>query len=700
MTTFHVILFMICSNLLQSEVIVRGSGINCNSTTSVNYIKHFPEFNKTIIGFGCDGITPDLDKLLILDDLRKSYQSSVIIDSNFDNSNNYLLYFSNYTKNGLDLLYYQRDIYSKFFIKNYNLENYESKIKPVPVNFFNFEWEYFLNLKSMQSSNNYFAITDKDLIKLYNKSIFLVVNYIDTYTKNFHLDGDFLYYMNNKKLIEFDIINQSEKEIDNYKSTSYQYNLISKENNNLIYFSTYESCFYKTDLKTMKKDTINLEVDVRNLMFKQFSHFNDSLIYSFDNNSTTIIDLNTKIFNSLDFFISDFTENEFIKIEKNGYSLINKQSLEKETFVYNHNIIKDVYSNEKNIIYTSNNSINNRDSLDDYNVLLNYDLDKDSLIIIDYRVSNPKLVNDTIIYCTNGILKSYSTITKQSQTILDLTKSDNISIKFYDKFNDKYYITDGNHIVWVYDINEKRIIDSLKTYNNYINKIHCINDDYIFLGVSTNNQDFNFIIFDLIDKFVVESSDKDFFIDDEYNMYSIENDKLVYTSGENSFYVYDLLNFKGDEFKTELHFELGNYVLNTYKDNVYFPLTNDEGVNKVLVYNIVSGSFIKEFDLTIDKKQFLFNNDVNINSLKFVFNNEKYLFYFDNNKNLHRVENTFTSVENLTERECMNLIELEYYDMNGKYLSKHEIYNKQLIIKYVCLETNKYFYKLEIRHQN
>ena len=172
---------------------------------------------------------------------------------------------------------------------------------------------------------------------------------------------------------------------------------------------------------------------------------------------------------------------------------------------------------------------------------------------------------------------------------------------------------------------------------------------------------------------------------------------MIYTLNNNTIYVYDLLNLEGSEFETEIKFELENPIMNTYQGNIYLPLTNEEGVNKVLVYNIASGNFIKEFEIKIDKELFLFNTDEYSNNLKFVFNNEKYLFYFDSNKNLHKVENTYTNVEYFDEVECKNLKEIEYYDMNGKRLKPNELLNRRIIVKYQCLESNKYTYKLEFR---
>ena len=697
MIIYYLILTIICSDFLKSEVIVKGTGNSCFSNTSVNYIKYFPESKKTIVGFGCEGNSPQLDKLIVLNNIRNPYINSLVLDSNFYASDKHLMYECNYTNNGFDFLYYEDNQNLKFFINNYNFENSENYRKIIPINFFSFIKEYQLVLRSSQSNEKFIVIREGHELKIYRKNDLSFVKTVYTYTKNFSIDGDNLYYMNNKILKELNMVSLIEKDIDQFKEYNHNYNLISKKNDNFLYFSNSEANFYNTDLITKTKDTINLGIKTNNFIFRQFLHLNDTVVYSFNGINSSVIDLKTKNFKELDFLVSDATEHEFIMIEKDGYSLINKQNLNKETFIFNHNRIEDIYVNEENIIYTSNNANIDRENKSEYNVLLNYDLIKNNLNIIDYSVSNPKFYNDSVIYCSDGVLKSYSIKSKNNETILNLIEDNGKNIKYFDKYNNKYYLADGKQNIWIYDVDEKKMVDSLKTYNNFINKIHIVNNDLLLLGVSTRFDEYNFIIYDLKDKYIVKSSDKNFVYNDEFPRYSIDGDKLIYTLNNNTIYVYDLLNLEGSEFETEIKFELENPIMNTYQGNIYLPLTNEEGVNKVLVYNIASGNFIKEFEIKIDKELFLFNTDEYSNNLKFVFNNEKYLFYFDSNKNLHKVENTYTNVEYFDKVECKNLKEIEYYDMNGKRLKPNELLNRRIIVKYQCLESNKYTYKLEFR---
>lgn len=50
--------------------------------------------------------------------------------------------------------------------------------------------------------------------------------------------------------------------------------------------------------------------------------------------------------------------------------------------------------------------------------------------------------------------------------------------------------------------------------------------------------------------------------------------------------------------------------------------------------------------------------------------------------------------------DCSNLQVIDYFDMLGNKLYKSEIYNKQIIVRYKCLETGEIFHKLEIIESN
>lgn len=54
------------------------------------------------------------------------------------------------------------------------------------------------------------------------------------------------------------------------------------------------------------------------------------------------------------------------------------------------------------------------------------------------------------------------------------------------------------------------------------------------------------------------------------------------------------------------------------------------------------------------------------------------------------------SVESLI-IDCKNIIPIEYYDLLGNKLNQTEIYNRQIVVRYKCLETGELFHKLEIK---
>lgn len=63
------------------------------------------------------------------------------------------------------------------------------------------------------------------------------------------------------------------------------------------------------------------------------------------------------------------------------------------------------------------------------------------------------------------------------------------------------------------------------------------------------------------------------------------------------------------------------------------------------------------------------------------------------------VKITKLSVESLIV-DCKKIIPIDYYDLLGNKLNPTDIYNKQVIVRYKCLETGEIFHKLEIRDAN
>ena len=56
-------------------------------------------------------------------------------------------------------------------------------------------------------------------------------------------------------------------------------------------------------------------------------------------------------------------------------------------------------------------------------------------------------------------------------------------------------------------------------------------------------------------------------------------------------------------------------------------------------------------------------------------------------------------VTNKETNNCENLIAIEYFDLLGVKLDNSNIYNKQIIVRYKCLETGEISHKLEIRER-
>ena len=94
-------------------------------------------------------------------------------------------------------------------------------------------------------------------------------------------------------------------------------------------------------------------------------------------------------------------------------------------------------------------------------------------------------------------------------------------------------------------------------------------------------------------------------------------------------------------------------------------------------------------DYKNDGKFILFNESI-------IYSTSKSIFY----QKLEDLGIEYTSVEKAAETsidDCYTLKEVEYYDVIGNILSKEDIYNKRIIVKYKCLETGNFQYKLEYR---
>lgn len=57
------------------------------------------------------------------------------------------------------------------------------------------------------------------------------------------------------------------------------------------------------------------------------------------------------------------------------------------------------------------------------------------------------------------------------------------------------------------------------------------------------------------------------------------------------------------------------------------------------------------------------------------------------------------NVKEEIKQDCTEYIELNYYDMIGRELNENDIYNKQIIVQYMCIETGDVINKLEIRER-
>lgn len=88
-------------------------------------------------------------------------------------------------------------------------------------------------------------------------------------------------------------------------------------------------------------------------------------------------------------------------------------------------------------------------------------------------------------------------------------------------------------------------------------------------------------------------------------------------------------------------------------------------------------------EFTETKLSYIYARSLYCNSLKFEFKNKEIVL----------------NVKEEIKQECSEYIELYYYDIMGRELNRNDIYNKQIIVQYRCIETGEIINKLEIRER-
>lgn len=177
--------------------------------------------------------------------------------------------------------------------------------------------------------------------------------------------------------------------------------------------------------------------------------------------------------------------------------------------------------------------------------------------------------------------------------------------------------------------------------------------------------------------------------DINFDYISIYKNNLILSNGNNVFHVNLELNLNVNIIPTNVSNITKTIV---YKDNIF--ILTDENVifssdlgNSWTMLNFgLEGIVADQFSEYVDFE--IYKDNLYLATLTHG------IYYLP----LSELGINYTSVEE-SNIECTNLIETEYYDLLGNQLEENNIYNKQVIVRYKCLETGEFTHKLEIRER-
>lgn len=125
-------------------------------------------------------------------------------------------------------------------------------------------------------------------------------------------------------------------------------------------------------------------------------------------------------------------------------------------------------------------------------------------------------------------------------------------------------------------------------------------------------------------------------------------------------------------------------------------------------YKYINGNiYIAGYDHTTEVGYVFYSNDLGKNWIKILENSIKVysLEYYEDklfcqleDGSIFSVdESVYSSVDSKENITCQNIQAQKYYDILGNELRQSNIFDKQIIVRYKCLETGEFIHKLEIR---
>ncbi len=547
-----------------------------------------------------------------------------------------------------------------------------------------------------------FVDNNKEIIieEYQTKNIIKKIN--DNELRAIHYENGFVYYIKNNSIISYNIKSDSKRVLKKFDKKIETYNsFIANENYVAV---TFEDTGYFTefiDLKNNKK-AVSLKLFfppeymkiVNDKLYYNMFIINQNYVLYLETNSTT--SLGYKVFSVGQDTLIDLSNNSINLIDKNGNNL--KRYLTRQindspiNFKLNDNKLSFIKFNEFGKFYKGGleciDLTNNQRVIDDVKNINHYRLDNNFL----YYLKENELIKVNLE--NNEEVKIFS---KELQSFNSIEAFDYDENYFYLVANQgNFYIL--NRVTNLIDSSfselSNKYIKKIESYRNkllifFSNEIDGVLLDLAYLDKSEMK----------FGKILTKEFDEKLYSIDISKVYTYDevNDKLFFISRirhrTNSLYVTDFetiekinLDFNFTENINSIQMYEKNLLVSSL-DNAYLIDVNDYSVIKSEKYEIETLRNVVDYF------------EGHKNTIQNIVANDDYVIIVDKLYNIFKYDTKKLSVliENFKDTDCEDSIEVGYFDINGKEISNQAINNKLLIVKYKCLENNKFFYKLEFR---
>ncbi len=612
------------------------------------------------------------------------------------------------------------DRYSKFdgskleiLVANFEKNTYEYKM---------LEWDIKTNdtlvydipddiLRGTPTRNFHFYITNDNIIYLNNeKEIIILEKYTSkVINKIENLDYNFFYYNDNKiyyrkafDLIEYSIESKTSKYIFKYKSEGTNSDFVAANDKHII------TCSYSNkpiEINFFNRETQKLEEYEAYSTILDFKLKDSLFIYKADFyrpiNIFNLATLTNTLVSQGGYL--DFIGDSYIKIDSYSIKKLNSEFEVTKEIINSINQVVDMSVKGDYLAFMSD----ARSYFYNSGRLCIYDLKADNIfyksdaVSVDYKLDENgfyHLFQDSLLYI------EYS---GNRRKIVDNINYKNTDFNAMEISNNKIFISDLNGNILEFEKSSNNLINEISIEDKKIFKIDNINDEQLLFCYPTDNNSSNtsLYIYNIKEKkyksiglpfsfpLTMESYSRynideltnsiNFITSDSLLSYNIETEEIDLNKNK----IRDLYSF----FRKRLN------SMKVYNNFIIIAVDNE-----LLFFERNSFELVKVLPIDFfPYRNFYFNNEnkKEDNRIKDFVISDNYLVILDAFGYIYKHDSNILSVEGTKDEylECQNLIEIEYYDLLGNTLTKNNILNKKIVVKYKCLETNNFIYKLEIR---